>query len=122
MAHKRKRPISIELDLWDYIQRLTPRLTVLEARADRLADASDAYEEATQDPTPEEEAQLDRIMTVMSRAMRQRDDMAERIELCRKAYGLLEDEASIRIDTEHRLIRERNRRKRLRDQQQGVSQ
>ena len=73
--------------------RLESRLKLAESKAERLGAASHAYERATEDPTPEEEVKLGRLIGLSDRAAEIADRIEERISITKKIASLAEDES-----------------------------
>lgn len=85
---------SIDSSLSSYRDKLEKRADLAQQRADRLSEAAQDYEEETEeDPTPEEEARLDRILRAYSRAEYLEDTLRERVEKIDRARGAIEDES-----------------------------
>ena len=86
---------SLDCIYWAYLKTLEPRLKMAEDRYEKLSDASLAYENATEDPTPLEEARLDRMIRIHDKANAAADRLEERIEIVKKIASLHEDEVML---------------------------
>lgn len=72
------------------------RLPGAETRAEKLGTYGHTYEAETEDPTPEEEKRLDRIITLSNRARSAVENLQERADLIASAISALEDERARR--------------------------
>ena len=101
-----------ETTIEDVRVRLSARASILEDRADKLSDVSHAYETATEtDPTPEQEAHLERLIAIAYRARNMQDDLEHRSDLLRKALSVIEEAIGVRRDRQDDLTRGRNKRR-----------
>lgn len=77
---------------------LRPRALLAEDRFERLCDAAHHYEQTTeQDPTPEQEAKLDRLILLTRRAQKHWEDLRERVEILDRMEHLWADERALGI-------------------------
>ena len=95
-------------------RRLWKRSGLVEARVERLAKAAHAYEKATEsNPTPEQEARLNRLIAVANWAHDMAQDLDDRAQLLGKAVSALEDAYLITCKRRNARRRARNSRKAL---------
>ena len=94
---------KIESTVHERMERLIARLGRAEDRADALHQAAQDYEEATPDPTPEQEAYLDRLLDVAHHASRHFEDLDWRIGKLRKILTLMEEEDALATRASKRI-------------------
>jgi len=92
----KRRMTSASVEAWKAETALKPRLKIMQERHEKLQDACTAYEEATEeDPTPAQEARLDRMIGLSNRANWHADNLEERISILNKIQCLIDDEQAL---------------------------